>query len=200
MSNGESRIVKILTEDEVKAILAEVREKLGEAAVQAALAAGRDLEGMVRFFPVTERCQKVREDKRVSLDDAAQAIDAKPEAIQAIETADLPRIQPGTLHRYLSYLKIDRWFSEWSKSNPQLASRWKEHAEAAGKPAERRRGQEQPQRGGRQERDAKGERGPSAARRRRPSRRPRSKPKREGQPNPPSSSPPASPSPSPGSE
>ncbi len=111
---AKTDLTKILTDDEVSAAADAMRETFGT------LAATVDLEQTVRFLSLSKACQGAREQRGLSIKDAAALLKVPQYRLKAIEQGSLKLIEPGTLHAYVGLLELGAYFEEWAAANPAL--------------------------------------------------------------------------------
>jgi transcriptional regulator with XRE-family HTH domain len=112
----------ILNDVEAKTITAALGQWLGGSLGSTLAHAGIDVEAMVRFHSVGQRCSTERESKSLTIADAAKQLKVPQYRLRAIEKGSLGEIQPAVLRRYIQLLGLTAWYAEWSSANPALAA------------------------------------------------------------------------------
>ena len=113
----------ILTNDEVKACVAEARRIL---VPELAILADGDrvgFENHVRWGAMKARCERAREELGCDLKSAAAATNMPRYRLHAIEMGYLPEFRPELAWRYFGFLGIAAWVKRWVRANPELAER-----------------------------------------------------------------------------
>jgi len=115
--------LKILTEDEVKILSLGLQKLFGPEIYAQMKAHGIDPGTTVRFMAVASRCQHTREAKGLSIKAAAAEMKIPQYRLKDIEQGQVKNIKSEILLRYIAFLGLSRWFSQWKKANPTLAER-----------------------------------------------------------------------------
>ncbi len=113
----------ILTNDEVKACVAEARRIL---VPELAILADGDRVGFedhVRWGAMKARCEQARQEQGLDLKGAAAATNMPRYRVHAIEMGHLPEFRPQLAWRYFGLLGIAAWVRRWVRANPELAER-----------------------------------------------------------------------------
>jgi transcriptional regulator with XRE-family HTH domain len=106
---------------------------------------GRSLnpETGIRLSSLGRQCHARREQRGLSIAEAARALRVPQYRLKAIETGRIGEIQGAALRAYIAHLGMGRWYKRWSKANPSLAAKWTAEADEQGAaPDERRPGKE----------------------------------------------------------
>ncbi len=111
---AKTDLTKILTDDEVSAVADAIRETFGTSAAKV------DLEQTVRFLSLSKACQGAREQRGLSIKEAAALLKAPQYRLKAIEQGSLRLIQPDILRAYVGLLELGAYFEEWAAANPAL--------------------------------------------------------------------------------
>jgi hypothetical protein len=114
------RKTSILNEREVGLLAARLRKLLGESVMHAADTYGVDVELMLRFGSVASRCQEAREDRGLSLKDAAAKLKVPQYRLKAIEASHIGAVDEVVLKSYVELLGLERWFGQWTRHNRAL--------------------------------------------------------------------------------
>ena len=93
---------------------------LGESVTLAVEAYGLDVESILRFMPVAERCRIARARKDLSLKDAARALRVPQYRLKDIEENRVGAVDQAVLVLYIELLDIKQWFSRWKAQNSSL--------------------------------------------------------------------------------
>lgn len=107
----------ILTDEEVAIVANGIRQALGEGVTLMAEAYGIDVEAMLRFMPLAEKCRIARDRKGASLKDAARALKTLQSRLKDIEGGRVKTVDQAVLLRYIEFLDLKRWFSRWKRQN-----------------------------------------------------------------------------------
>ena len=110
----------ILNDDEVAILASGIHQLVGERVTLAAEAYGLDVEAMLCFMPVAERCRVARSRKDLSLKDAARALRVPQYRLKDIEGNRVGAVDQSVLILYIELLDIKRWFSRWKAQNSSL--------------------------------------------------------------------------------
>ncbi|MCZ6548322.1 MAG: helix-turn-helix domain-containing protein [Deltaproteobacteria bacterium] len=111
---------KILLEDEIRLISQRLREVMGQPFIDLPEQYGLNLEDNLRFQTVTVRLREAREDRGMSLKDAAAALKVQQYRLRDIEDGRLKNILRDVLINYVGFLKLKRWFGRWKGANPAV--------------------------------------------------------------------------------
>ena len=111
---AKTDLTKILTDDEVSAVADAIRETFGTSVAKV------DLEQTVRFLSLSKACQGAREQRGLSIKEAAALLKAPQYRLKAIEQGSLRLIQPDILRAYVGLLELGAYFEEWAAANPTL--------------------------------------------------------------------------------
>jgi hypothetical protein len=110
----------ILNNEELAIVAGGIRQAVGEGIALMAEAYGIDVEAMLRFMPVAEKCRIAREQKGASLKDAARALKTPQFHLKDIEGGRVQTVDQAVLIRYIEFLELKRWFSRWKAQNKAL--------------------------------------------------------------------------------
>ncbi len=111
---AKTDLTKILTDDEVSAVADAIRKAFGTSAAKV------DLEQTVRFLSLSKACQGAREQRGLSIKEAAALLKVPQYRLKAIEQGSLRLIEPDTLRAYVGLLELGAYFEEWTAANPVL--------------------------------------------------------------------------------
>ncbi len=81
---------------------------------------GIDMDATLRFASVAEKCRAAREERGVSLKQAALKLKVPQYRLREIEDGRLPAIDGAMLNAYVELLGIKQWFFRWAKQNRAL--------------------------------------------------------------------------------
>ena len=123
---------KILLEDEIRLISQRLREVMGQPFIDLTEQYGLNLEDNLRFQTVTVRLWEAREDRGMSLKDAAAALKVQQYRLRDIEDGRLKNILRDVLIDYVGFLKLKRWFGRWKGANPGLAAQFGHRPDRSG--------------------------------------------------------------------
>ena len=110
----------ILNNDELAILANGIHQALGESVTLAVEAYGLDVEAILRFMPVAERCRIARARKDLSLKDAARSLRVPQYRLKDIEENRVGAVDQAVLVLYIELLDIKRWFSRWKAQNSSL--------------------------------------------------------------------------------
>lgn len=110
----------ILNNDELAILTNGIHQVLGESVTRAVEAYGLDVEALLRFMPVAERCRIARARKDLSLKDAARALRVPQYRLKDIEENRVGAVDQAVLVLYIELLDIKQWFSRWKAQNSSL--------------------------------------------------------------------------------
>jgi hypothetical protein len=110
----------ILNDDELAILANGIRQLVGESVTLAVEAYGLDVEAILRFMPVAERCRSARARKGLSLKDAARALRVPQYPLKDIEGNRVGVVDQAVLILYIELLDIKQWFSRWKAQNRSL--------------------------------------------------------------------------------
>ena len=96
---------------------------------------GSSIRDGVRFHSVGASCTEAREQRGLTLRDAAQHLRAPQYRLRAVENSSLAEIKPEILKQYIGFLKLDSWLARWARANSELARRLGVSRRAAGQGA-----------------------------------------------------------------
>jgi hypothetical protein len=106
----------IMNDDELAIVARGIRQLVGENVTLAVEAYGLDLEAILRFMPVAEKCRIARARKDLSLKDAARALRVPQYRLKDIEENRVRAVEQVVLIRYIEFLDLKQWFSRWKAS------------------------------------------------------------------------------------
>lgn len=110
----------ILNNDELAILANGIHQVLGKSVTLAVEAYGLDVEAIVRFMPVAEKCRIARARKDLSLKDAARALRVPQYRLKDIEENRVGAVDQAVLVLYIELLEIKQWFSRWKAQNSSL--------------------------------------------------------------------------------
>jgi hypothetical protein len=110
----------ILNNDELAILANGIHQVLGESVTLAVEAYGLDVEAILRFMPVAEKCRIARARKDLSLKDAARALRVPQYRLKDIEENRVGAVDQAVLVLYIELLEIKQWFSRWKAQNSSL--------------------------------------------------------------------------------
>ena len=114
----------ILNDAEVEFLAAQVRELLVTEFAQLFAERPRTrFEDLARWRSIAARCQQARDERGLSLKDAAAAAKVPRYRAEATEKGSLHEIRADLARRYFSFLALERWVTRWIRANPELAIR-----------------------------------------------------------------------------
>ena len=125
---------KILSEDEFRLILQRLKEVMGQPFIDLTEQYGLNLEDNLRFQTVTVRLREAREDRGMSLKNAAAALKVPQYRLREIEDGRLKNILRDLLVAYVDFLKLKIWFGKWKRANPGLVARLGLRPDQSGNP------------------------------------------------------------------
>jgi hypothetical protein len=114
------KTTSILNDDELSLAVPGIRQLVGEGVTLIAEAYEVDLEAILRFMPVAERCRIARARKNLSLKDAARALRVPQYRLKDIEENRVKAVDQAALILYVELLDLKRWFSRWTDQNSSL--------------------------------------------------------------------------------
>lgn len=121
----------ILNDDELAIVTHGVSQVVGDGVTLAAAAYGIDLEAILRFMPVAERCRIARARMDLSLKDAARALRVPQYRLKDIEENRVGAVDQAVLILYVELLDIKQWFSRWKAQNSSLYETFRPNARKA---------------------------------------------------------------------
>ena len=110
----------LLNNDELAIVANGIHQVLGESFTLAVEAYGLDVEAILRFMPVAERCRTARARQDLSLKDAARALRMPQYRLKDIEENRVWAVDQAVLVLYIELLDIKQWFSRWKAQNSSL--------------------------------------------------------------------------------
>lgn len=113
----------ILTDEEVARLAEQVEELLGDHMGPLARSAGVDLEDLLRFSAVAEKCRLKREEMGLGLKEAAKEIRAPQYRLKAIEENQISSVTGPVLASYIDFLGLHRWYGRWARAHRALHER-----------------------------------------------------------------------------
>lgn len=78
---------------------------------------------LIRFLPVSRRCMKAREEKGLTIKEAASSLKLPQYHLRGIEGTRGLTIRVATLNRYIDFLGLRPWFEAWKADNPDVYER-----------------------------------------------------------------------------
>ncbi|HEX7772706.1 MAG TPA: helix-turn-helix domain-containing protein [Pyrinomonadaceae bacterium] len=109
-----------MNDDELAIVANLIHQGLGEGISLAIEAYGIDVEAMLRFMPLAEKCRTARARKGLSLKDAARALKVPQYRLKDIEENRVRSVDQAVLVLYIELLEIKQWFSRWKAQNRSL--------------------------------------------------------------------------------
>jgi len=80
-------------------------------------------EDLVRFLAVSQRCMEAREEKGLTVREAASLLKVPQYHLRGIEGTRGISIHPATLEKYIDFLGLGDWFDEWKRGNSDVYQR-----------------------------------------------------------------------------
>ncbi len=80
-------------------------------------------QDQIRWGAVGARCQQARDERGLSLKEAAVAAGVPRYRAEGSEKGRLRSFRPDLAWRYFSFLGLDPWFRRWARANPELTAR-----------------------------------------------------------------------------
>ena len=117
------RKTSILNKREVKQLAEGLRKLLGQSVMRAADAHGLDVESMLRFWSVAEKCREAREERGLSLKDSASSLKVPQYRLKDIESSHVNAVDGAIFKSYVELLRLRRWFGQWARHNRALHAR-----------------------------------------------------------------------------
>lgn len=114
---------KILSDHEVKFLTSAIRKCFPKIFDGSIMPSGFDLEALVRFDAVAQRCRIARESRGLTIKEVASNLNVPQYRLKAIEAGHLRELRPAILEKYLGFLSLQRWFARWAKVNQALFKR-----------------------------------------------------------------------------
>jgi hypothetical protein len=121
----------ILNNDELAILANGIHQVLGESVTLAVEAYGLDVEAILRFMPVAEKCRIARTRKDLSLKDAARALRVPQYRLKDIEENRVGAVDQAVLVLYIELLDIKQWFSQWKAKNSSVYESFRPNARQA---------------------------------------------------------------------
>lgn len=120
-----SRAKEFLNDQEVSLVAERIKKALGpdfERLFNKILGpeGARDL---IRFLSISRRCMKAREEKGLTVKEAASLLKVPQYCLKGIEGTRGISIHASTLDRYIDFLGLRDWFEEWKADNPDVYQR-----------------------------------------------------------------------------
>jgi phage-related tail protein len=115
---------KILSAKEVKVATRMIKEMLGEAIVNSGIKYNMDMEDSIRFMTVGTHCQDAREAISQSIKDVSKILKIPQYRIREIENGGISRIQPNILNKYIAFLRLEEWYSQWKFANKAMVNKY----------------------------------------------------------------------------
>lgn len=117
---GSSRI---LTDDDVTAVLYSRLKRYTKDLDKDRKVSARDHEDRIRFRAVSSRCLLARERFGFSIGEMAGKLRVPQDQLRAIETGSLDRFEAEVFSKYISFLGLEAWFKRWKAKNSVLADK-----------------------------------------------------------------------------
>jgi len=132
VDGNDQRILKslqdksgIIDEKTAGLIVARMREVLGTV-FSTAENFGVNAQELVRSQPLFHTCKVTREKKRLTVKEAATFLKVPQYRIKAIEgDGGCSLIRADILERYIDFLDLGVFFSEWKRANKDILAHWK---------------------------------------------------------------------------
>jgi transcriptional regulator with XRE-family HTH domain len=113
---------RILSEEEVQFLTSRVAKATRSISEKFSSRDELELENSIRFQAVATRLRERREKSGMDLKAAAKALGVPRYRLREVEGCRMKNLDASVLHRYVDYLGIGRWFSQWSKAHLELAA------------------------------------------------------------------------------
>jgi hypothetical protein len=127
--NGFPKEFESIDKQQADLIFDRIKKGLGPVIAALFDQYGLDGQRLIRFMPVAARCREAREDKGLSIKQAAAKLKVPQYRLKAIEDqGSAAGIQPDILERYIDFLDLREWFTRWVKKNQDVYDRMKEEA------------------------------------------------------------------------
>lgn len=123
MKRRRIRQTTILTPKEVEVAAEGIAKLFGPRIMSNLSSRGSSIRDGVRFHSVGASCTEAREQRGLTLRDAAQHLRAPQYRLRAVENSSLAEIKPEILKQYIGFLKLDSWLARWARANSELARR-----------------------------------------------------------------------------
>jgi hypothetical protein len=78
---------------------------------------------LIRILPVSQRCRKAREEKGLTIKEAASMLKVPQYRLRGIEGTRGISVHTPTLDRYIDFLGLRSWFEDWKVINPDVYQR-----------------------------------------------------------------------------
>jgi transcriptional regulator with XRE-family HTH domain len=114
---------KILSDAEVEFLTSAIRDCFPQLFDKSIIPSGIDLEALVRFDAVAQRCRMARESRGLTIKEVAANLKVPQYRLKAIEDGHLLELRPAILEKYLGFLSLGRWFARWAKANQVICKR-----------------------------------------------------------------------------
>jgi Helix-turn-helix domain len=75
------------------------------------------VEETIRLFSLAKRCSSARERKGLTIADVAKELKVPQYRLKAIESCRAAELEPNVLERYIRFLGLNRWYSQWVSAN-----------------------------------------------------------------------------------
>jgi len=122
----------ILTPSEVSQVVAEVHARFGEWFAAAGHAPA--VEDTVRLGSLRAQCKAKREERGLSIKEAAGLLRVPQYRVKAIEDGACREVLGPILQAYIEELGLDAWYERWRWANSDLARRLEAEGTASRKP------------------------------------------------------------------
>ena len=110
----------IMNDDELAIVADGIRRLVGGNVTLAIEAYRVDVEAILRFMSVAEKCRIARSLKDLSLKDAARALKVPQYRLNDIEENRVRAVEQPVLIRYIELLDLKQWFNRWKAQNRPL--------------------------------------------------------------------------------
>ena len=111
----------VLTDGQISQVEAGVRNLLGSELIARAQSRRINLADTIRLNVLGAACAAARQEKHLSLKEAASAIAAPQYRVRAIERGQLGEILPNVLRSYVAFLGLESEVACWARQNRRLA-------------------------------------------------------------------------------
>jgi hypothetical protein len=123
MKKKKSDNPKIFTDKEVEILSEFLRENLDTSFSRKAKEYGINFEDMIRFHPLSQKIQEKRILLDLSIKDVSKQLKIPQYKLKYIENSSVKNIDIKILQDYVKLLKLDNWYKEWLKANPEFESK-----------------------------------------------------------------------------
>ena len=113
----------ILTPGQIAVVTREVWRLVGPALSALSPNSAAPVGDVVRWSSLRTRCERARDERGMSVKDAALALRVPQYRLKAVERGTLSELQPEVARRYFRHLGIEAWVRRWCRANPEVAGR-----------------------------------------------------------------------------